>query len=70
MEPINDLANFSISGVYFLLLLSLTFNFLLAIRMRQLGKEFVAYQKTAQGQVRRLNEKLGLLLPEKGGENR
>jgi hypothetical protein len=37
---VDDLISFSLSGVYSLLLLNLTFSFLLAIRVRQLKSGF------------------------------
>ncbi len=69
MAAISDLANLSI-GIYVLLLLLLSYNFLLAIRVRQLRKEFTAYQKTAEDKAKLIDDRLKLLVPERSAEKK
>ncbi|MEE8168241.1 MAG: hypothetical protein V3T58_05160 [Candidatus Hydrothermarchaeales archaeon] len=53
-----QILSFSISGIYSLLLLNLTFNFLLAIRLNQVSKKFVSAQEMVDSRINKLNDKI------------
>jgi hypothetical protein len=57
-----ELWNLSISGVYSLLILSLSFNFLLAIRIKQLQDRFASYQENTTRNMGILTERLESLV--------
>ena len=56
-----DLTSLSISGIYSLLILSLTFSFLLAMRVRQLQNKLVSYEGSVEKRVAILKERVELL---------
>ncbi len=56
-----DLTSLSISGIYSLLILSLTFSFLLAMRVRQLQNKLVSYEGSVEKRVEILKERVELL---------
>lgn len=58
MEPITSL---SISGIYSLLVLSLAFSFLLAMRVRQLQNKILSYEGSVEERVEFLRERIELL---------
>lgn len=58
MEPITSL---SISGIYSLLVLSLAFSFLLAMRVRQLQNKILSYEGSVEERVELLRERIELL---------
>ena len=56
-----DLTSLSISGIYSLLILSLTFSFLLAMRVKQLQNKLVSYEGSVEKRVAILKERVELL---------
>ncbi len=71
---VEDLLNFAISGIYSLMILSITFNFLLAMRLKQLQNRFVSYTETINKKIGILTERLDITAgnesPEKGSEDK
>ncbi|MEE8167633.1 MAG: hypothetical protein V3T58_02025 [Candidatus Hydrothermarchaeales archaeon] len=57
---VEDLLSFSISGIYSLLILSLTFSFLLAIRMKQLHNKLASYHEISDKKITLLKQRLEL----------
>lgn len=55
--------NFAVSGIYSLLILTLTFNFLLAMRLRQLQNRFASYSETVDKKIGILTERLEIISP-------
>ena len=61
MVAMEDLTSLSISGIYSLLILSLTFSFLLAMRVRQLQTKLISYEGSVEKRVEILKERVELL---------
>lgn len=53
-----DILSFSLSGVYSLLLLSLTFSFLLGIRIRQMEARFLSAEASVNSMLSDVNQML------------
>lgn len=61
MIVMEDITSLSISGIYSLLILSLTFSFLLAMRVRQLQNKLISYEGSVEKRVELLKERVELL---------
>jgi hypothetical protein len=55
---VEDIINLSMSGIYSILILNLTFVFLLAIRVAQMHKNFLSFYETLEAEVSMLKERL------------
>ncbi len=53
-----DILSLSISGVYSLLLLNISFSFLLAIRVRQLNSMFISSEEQIASSISDINERV------------
>ncbi len=62
----DELLNFSISGLYSLLILALTFNFLLAMRIRQMQNSFASYTEITTKKMDILTERVEILASKMG----
>jgi hypothetical protein len=58
---VEDLLNLSISGIYSLLVLSITFSFLLSMRVRQLNKKVLSFGDTIDNELTLLKRRLEIL---------
>ncbi len=65
-DTVEDITSLGISGIYSLLILSLCFNFLLAIRIQKLNKRVLELETYFREQMGRLKESVGL--PKEKGE--
>ncbi len=55
MREMEDILSFSLSGVYSLLLLNLTFSFLLGIRIRQMEARFLSTEASVNSMLLDVN---------------
>ncbi len=67
---VEDILNFSLSGIYSLLVLSLTFNFLLAMRVRRLNNILLSHQGIHDEKIMLLRQRLELFEAPKEAERR
>jgi len=56
-----ELLSFAISGVYSLLILSLTFNFLLAVRLHQTERQIEGVEECSKADFKRIAKRLEVL---------
>jgi len=56
-----DIVSLGVAGIYSLLILSLCFSFLLAIRLRQLEKKLVNYENTMDKELKTIIRRIEVL---------